>query len=48
MTREPFEHAIRVAGAVLSMSEVLVNGSQAVHGSLNDALPVKATRSVRR
>ena len=46
MTREQFEHAIRAAGAVLSVSEVLVIGSQAVHGSLDGALPVEATRSV--
>ena len=46
MTREQFEHAIRAAGAVLRVSELLVIGSQAVHGSLHGALPVEATRSV--
>lgn len=46
MTREQFEHAICAAGAVLSVSEVLAIGSQAVHGSLSGALPVEATRSV--
>lgn len=46
MTRGQFEHAIRAAGAVLGVSEVLVIGSQAVHGSLLDALPIETTRSV--
>jgi hypothetical protein len=35
MTRGEFEHAIRAAGAVLGVEEVLVIGSQAVHGSLS-------------
>ncbi len=46
MTREQFEHAIRAAGAVLGVSDVLVIGSQAVHGSINAELPIEATRSV--
>ena len=46
MTRDQFEHAIRAAGAVLGVSELLVIGSQAVHGSLNGELPVEALRSV--
>lgn len=46
MTREQFEHAIRAAGAVLDVSELLVIGSQAVHGSMNGPLPIEATRSV--
>ncbi len=46
MTREQFEHAIRAAGAVLGVSELLVIGSQAVHGSMAGALPIEATRSV--
>jgi hypothetical protein len=46
MTREQFEHAIRAAGAVLGVTELLVIGSQAVHGSMTGALPVEATRSV--
>ena len=33
MTREQFEHAIRAAGAILEVSELLVIGSQAVHES---------------
>ena len=46
MTREQFEHAIRAAGAVLGVSELLVIGSQAVHGSMSGPLPIEATRSV--
>jgi hypothetical protein len=46
MTREQFEHAIRAAGAVLGVTELLVIGSQAVHGSMAGPLPIEATRSV--
>ena len=46
MTREQFEHAIRAAGAVLGVSELLVIGSQAVHGSMTGELPIEAARSV--
>ncbi|MEI6739566.1 MAG: DUF6036 family nucleotidyltransferase [Gemmatimonadaceae bacterium] len=46
MTREQFEHAIRAAGAILGVSEVLVIGSQAVHGSMPEPLPIEASRSV--
>ena len=46
MTREQFAHAIRAAGAVLGVSELLVIGSQAVHGSVSGALPIEAARSV--
>lgn len=46
MTREQFEHAIRAAGAVLGVSELLVIGSQAVHASLSGVLPIEAARSV--
>ena len=46
MTREQFEHAIRAAGAVLGVSELLVIGSQAVHGSMTGPLPIEAARSV--
>lgn len=46
MTREQFEHAIRAAGAVLGVTELLVIGSQAVHGSMTGPLPIEATRSV--
>lgn len=34
MKRNQFHHVIRAAGAVLGVDEVLVVGSQAVHGSL--------------
>ena len=46
MTRDQFEHAIRAAGAVLGVTELLVIGSQAVHGSMTGPLPIEATRSV--
>jgi hypothetical protein len=44
--REEFEHAIRAAGAVLGVQEVLVIGSQALHASVTGALPPEAARSV--
>jgi hypothetical protein len=47
MTREQFEHAIRAAGAVLGVTELLVIGSQAVHGSMAGPLPIEAARSVK-
>ncbi len=46
MTRDQFEHAIRAAGAVLGVTEVLIIGSQAVHGSMSGELPTEAARSV--
>ncbi|HSM61678.1 MAG TPA: DUF6036 family nucleotidyltransferase [Longimicrobiales bacterium] len=46
MRREEFEHAIRAAGAVLDVNEVIVIGSQAIHGSVSSDLPVEAVRSV--
>jgi hypothetical protein len=46
MTREQFEHAIRAAGAVLGVTELLVIGSQAVHGSMSGPLLIEAARSV--
>jgi hypothetical protein len=46
MRREEFEHAIRAAGAVLGVQEVLVIGSQALHASVAGALPPEAVRSV--
>lgn len=45
MTRDQFEHAIRAAGAVLGVSEVLVIGSQALHAS-TEVLPPEASRSI--
>ena len=46
MKREEFEHAIRAAGAVLGVREVLVIGSQALHASITGELPPEASRSV--
>lgn len=46
MKREEFEHAIRAAGAVLGVHEVLVIGSQALHASMAGDLPSEASRSV--
>jgi len=44
--REEFEHAIRAAGAVLDVRELLVIGSQALHASVDGKLPPEASRSV--
>ena len=46
MKRDEFEHAIRAAGAVLGVHEVLVIGSQALHASVEGELPPEASRSV--
>jgi hypothetical protein len=46
MKRAEFEHAIRAAAAVLGVEEVLVIGSQALHGSVAGDLPEEALRSV--
>lgn len=46
MKREQFEHAIRAAGAVLGVQEVLVIGSQALHASVAGELPPEASRSL--
>lgn len=46
MTRDEFDHAVRAAGAVLGEDEVLVIGSQAIHGSVVSPLPEEAVRSV--
>lgn len=46
MNRSQFDHAIRAAGSVLGVSELLVIGSQAVHGSLHSDVPPEAQRSV--
>ena len=45
MNRRQFEHAVRAAGAILGVDEVLVIGSQAIHGSVNEQLP-EAERSI--
>lgn len=47
MTRGQLEHLIRAAAAVLGEDGVIVIGSQAVHGSLDEhALPPEATESI--
>jgi hypothetical protein len=46
VNREQFDHAVRAAAAVLGVEEVLVIGSQAVHGSLPEPVPASAQRSV--
>jgi hypothetical protein len=46
MNRAAFDHAVRAAGAVLGENEILVIGSQAVHGTVAGDLPVEAERSV--
>lgn len=45
MNRKQFEHTIRAAGAILGVDEVLVIGSQAVHGSVDVTIP-EAERSI--
>jgi hypothetical protein len=44
--RTEFEHAVRAAAAVLGVDELLVIGSQALHGSVESDLPEEALRSV--
>lgn len=46
MNRNAFDHAVRAAGAVLGEYEILVIGSQAVHGSISGDLPPEAERSI--
>lgn len=46
MRRDQFEHAIRAAGSVLGVREVLVIGSQALHASVSGELPEEASRSI--
>ena len=46
MKREAFEHAVRAAGAVLGVDELIVIGSQALHAKVSGELPEEATRSV--
>ncbi len=45
MNRRQFDHVVRAAGAVLDSADVLVIGSQALHGSLPTLLP-EALRSI--
>ncbi len=46
MNRGEFDHAIRAAGSILDVEEILVIGSQAVHRSIGGQLPEAALRSV--
>ena len=46
MNRDAFDHAVRAAGAVLGEGEILVIGSQALHGSIATELPPEAARSI--
>lgn len=46
MKRSEFDHTIRAAGAILGEAEILVIGSQAVHGSLTGDLLEETERSV--
>ena len=46
MNRDAFDHAVRAAGAILGEDELLVIGSQALYGSVDDQLPPEAARSV--
>lgn len=46
MKREQFVHAIRASGAILDTTELLVIGSQAIHGSVSGPLPPEAQRSI--
>jgi len=46
MKRAEFDHAIRAAGSILGETEILVIGSQAIHGSISGDLPAEAERSV--
>jgi hypothetical protein len=46
VTKRQFEHAVRAAGAVLDVREILVIGSQALHASVEANLPEEAMRSI--
>lgn len=46
MKREAFDHAVRAAGAVMGEDEILIIGSQAIHGTLSAGLPPEAERSI--
>lgn len=46
MNRRQFDHALRAAASVLDVTEVLVIGSQALHGTLAGDVPEEAERSV--
>lgn len=46
MKRTEFEHAIRAAGGVLGVNDLLVIGSQALHASVSGSFPEDVTPSV--
>lgn len=46
MNRAEFHHAIRAAGGVLGVDEILIIGSQAVHASVRSGIPPEAERSM--
>ena len=46
MKRAEFDHAIRAAGSILGETEILIIGSQAIHGSISGDLPAEAQRSI--
>jgi hypothetical protein len=46
MNRKAFDHAVRAAAAALGENEMLVIGSQAVHGTITGNLPPEAERSI--
>jgi hypothetical protein len=45
MKKKAFEHAVRAAGAILGVNELLVIGSQAIHAAIDYELP-EAERSI--
>lgn len=46
MTRSQFEHVVWASGAILGTDDILVIGSQALHGSIEGDLPREAERSI--
>ena len=46
MKRDEFDHAIRAACSILGVDELLVIGSQAIHGSVTADLPPETLRSI--
>lgn len=46
MNKSEFDHAIRAAASILGVEELLVIGSQALHGLIAGDLPEEALRSV--
>ena len=46
MRRSEFEHAIRAAAGILGTDKLMVIGSQALHATVSDGLPVAAQRSI--